>query len=397
MSSIPQTNVAGVRVTVLPAPLWVRALRWCLLATLFALPLLAVFAGFGWPWVVSNSALPGVAVMGITLIGSLGLTVWIARSSGFRTASKPAAVCLALALIVSADLALVSYAWRICPIPKSLAETRIDVRPIAAEEGFVPVYFWDYATAVSPAWFEKFNLMLPYEKGPPQKLLSKVYFEEAKSHSIVLELNGKRPRTYSPDSVVGLFQASGQSSALSPSNWALIARLQREAGLFGADEGFASDSLHLLKLSNGTQAIGVPWGDGKSGRAFFWGPGGSVFQIHCPSPCSLSRMLELVQFPSDVKGSLPERLKWTQSTLRELLNKAPPTEPAAKLRHEGLLSLYLISLLTLDPRDPEAFFHIGKLAKNRETVLSAIRYGRDLGLEPMKIVELQADAERMAQ
>jgi hypothetical protein len=59
------------------------------------------------------------------------------------------------------------------------------------------------------------------------------------------------------------------------------------------------------------------------------------------------------------------------------------------------LSLYLVSLLTQDPRDPEAFFHLGKLARNRETATSAARFGRDLGLEPMKILELEATANRL--
>ena len=114
------------------------------------------------------------------------------------------------------------------------------------------------------------------------------------------------------------------------------------------------------------------------------------------------RSLELIRFPSDPRGSHAERLEWTKATLKKLLDAteagtgAKPEAAAERAQRESLLSLYLVSLLTLDPRDPEAFFHLGKLARTRETILSAIRYGRDLGLEHAKIVELEAVADRLS-
>jgi hypothetical protein len=76
------------------------------------------------------------------------------------------------------------------------------------------------------------------------------------------------------------------------------------------------------------------------------------------------------------------------SSIKKLLS-SPPQGPDQKERYEKLLSLYLVSYLTLDPRDPEAFFHLGKLSRNKTTLLSAIQYGKDLGLEPAKILELK--------
>ena len=108
----------------------------------------------------------------------------------------------------------------------------------------------------------------------------------------------------------------------------------------------------------------------------------------------MARMLELLEFSPDPKGSFQERFSWTTSTLKKLLRTTPLDNAAERTRHENLLQLYLISMLTLDPRDSEAFFHLGKLARNRETALSAMRYGRDLGMEPEKLLELQAVADK---
>ncbi len=421
-------SVAGAGLAELPIPFWLRLLRGGLAVGIFALIFSSVFVLSGWRWVTDAGAdgfsagfALGVAALmtaalgipyGLARAGALNTLLGIRRLAGGRTVFggfrgwlHPAFLLTLFSLIFGAAAFCAIEGVRSCPLPELLSKVHYDILAPRSSDKMVPVYFWDYATWVDPELFSKINLVIPYEKGPPQKLLPKIFFEDSSNHSIVLELHGRRPRSYSPSEVLNLFD----SPVVHPRDWPLLWRLEREAGLTA--EGLNTPILYLLRLGQGsssqvTQAIGVPWDTSNStprpenGRIFFWGPDGSVFQIKCPSPCVMARTLELIQFPADPRGSHAERLEWTKATLKKLLEATGAGTKAEagteRARQESLLSLYLVSLLTLDPKDPETFFHLGKLARNRETILSAIRYGRDLGLEHAKIVELEAVADRLS-
>lgn len=416
--SLTNLNVAGAGVAELPIPKWAKLLKAAIVVATFLAIASAALALSGWQWIGDGftTALALKIAALVTSALAFALVPWLLgwlntllniRKAGSRWVFggfyrkwhllRP---LLILAALIHISVVSTQTAWRACPLPELIAKVQLQVQN--PQVGMLPVYFWDYATFVDSKWFETTNLVLPYEKGPPQKLLPKVYFQDTKTGAIVLELHGKRPRTYDVAQVLGVFS----STVVLPRDWPLLFKLQKEAGLI-TDRARAA-TLYLMRLQHAdtsavTQAIGVPWESSipssrnlAAGRVFFWGSDGAVFQVKCPAPCAASRMLELVRFPADPRGSHAERLKWTKERLRKLLSDPmPKADTPARLAHENMLSFYLISMLTLDPRDPEAFFHLGKLAKNRETISSAIRYGRDLGLEPMKILELEATLERM--
>ena len=423
-------TVAGAGLAELPIPFWLRLARAGLALGISSLIFTSVFVLSGWRWVTDAGAdgfSAGFAVASAALVtfavgvpfalaraGFFNLIVNIRRGSdgkpvfgGFRSAARPVAILALLGLLLGLTGLLANEGIRSCPLPELLSKVHYDILAPRPADKMVPVYFWDYATWVDPAMLDHVNIVVPYEKGPPQKLLPKIFFEDSGNHAIVLELHGRRPRSYSPTEVLDLFD----STVAHPRDWPLLWRLEREAGL--AAEGMNAPILYLVRLNQGTrsqvtQAIGVPWDTSGStprpenGRLFFWGPDGSVFQVKCASPCTMARTLELIQFPPDPRGSHADRLEWTKATLKKLLEAAEavggakPEAGPERARQDNLLSLYLVSLLTLDPKDPEAFFHLGKLARNRETILSAIRYGRDLGMEHAKIVELEAVADRLS-
>ena len=107
--------------------------------------------------------------------------------------------------------------------------------------------------------------------------------------------------------------------------------------------------------------------------------------------CAAAPLLSRVEFPSDPRGSLTERRRWTGKQLRKLTDALTQEhDPKARAERENALSLYLVSYLSIDPRDAEAFFHLGKLAKSRDALESILKYGRDVGMEPYKILELQS-------
>lgn len=420
MNHQSETYVAGAGFAELPIPIWIRVCRLVIAVGIFFLICTAAFVLNGWSWLTTAAATgPSVrfalaASLVVTLSFAVAALLWrlgainrlfnVRRASGgklfvfggFRNAASPF-FCVALtALSIVACGALLREIVRTFPLPRSLNRQALEVTAIASHENLVPIYLWDYSTWINPEFFKQMNLVLPYEKGPPQKLLPKVYFEDSKSHAIVLELHGKRPRHYDQKELNDVFS----SSLPELRDWPLVLRLEHEAALSNANE--TVDSMSLIELrhagNTSTYAIGSLWdkstnGPTNAGRFFYWGPDGSVFQVKCPSPCNLSRSLELVQFPLDPKGSLASRLEWTKKTLQTLLEKIQ-SDPVKRQENETLLSLYLISLLTLDPRDPEAFFHLGKMARNRETILSAIRYGKDLGMERAQILELEGVLDR---
>lgn len=419
--------VAGPGLSELPLPRWIRAARFVIRSAAFTAVATGVFAIGGWRWVtdaganglsttfalwaasiVTTATATTLALSRFGVLDQILATRRLAGGAlvfhGFRSRIFGVLrILAAIALPTAAAITAVHEIARTWPLPEALAKIRVDSNPIAPTSSASPIFFWDYSTWIDPTWAEKINVVVPYEKGPPAKLLSKVFFEDALTHRIVLELHGKRPRKYSPEEVLAAFEAP----VAQPRDWPLLFKLEREAGLAAAD--LNPPVLYLMRIgsqgsSQVTQAIGVPWSASdssrrESGHFFFWGPDGSVFQVKCPSPCAASRELELVQFPVDPRGSLTQRLEWTKSRLRGLLDaveKEPAGSPARR-RDETLVSLYLISMLTLDPRDPEAFFHLGKLARNQTTLASAIRYGRDLGLEHAKLIELESMSDREPQ
>lgn len=425
MESNQNLNVAGKGFAEWPVPFWLKLVR-SAFALGVALCVAAVLFNIGGWSLVTDTGADGFslwfAVWGVALVlismatpvifSKLGMfrklfNVRRAASGdrwvfgGFRSSKDPAAILLSLAAVYATAALGVYRAVVTCPLPEMLTKASFEIMAPNLESGaeseMAPIYFWDYATWMNPDWLNEINIILPYEKGPPQKLLPKIYFEDAKTHAIVLELHGRRPRQYKPETIYGIFE----QPVVHPRDWPLVWRLEREAGL--TTEGLNAAILYLLRINQGgssrvTQAIGVPWDTRGStprpdnGRFFYWGPDGSVFQVKCPSPCRMARLLELVQFPEDPRGSHQQRLAWTKDTIRKLLETSKPGQ--ADRKRENLLSLYLLSLLTIDPRDPEAYFHLGKLARNRETVVSAIRYGRDVGMDPAKLMELQAAADR---
>ncbi|MEW6057448.1 MAG: hypothetical protein AB1540_12620 [Bdellovibrionota bacterium] len=412
----PPIHVAGAEVAEFEVPKILYVARLGIALGIFLTAALGALAAVGWGW-LSEGFSPAVALWGASIVTvASGLSVSSLKSNlidkclgltrkdksivfiGVKRALKVSFGLFLLAALGSSSIALLIHNISAFPLPSKLNRTRIEVRSASAEEKLWPVYFWDYATLIDPAELDRFNLIVPYEKGPPERLLSKVYWENPQTHSIELELHGKRPRAYSTELVAQLF-ASNQTH---PRDWSLVWKLSKEAGLFSGRT--QAESLHLIQLEQAgqptTHAIGVPWTQNPNaertgaGRFFFWGPDGSVFQVKCAQPCGLSRILELAQFAPDPKGSRAQRVSWTQATLKKLLGQLPEVvskkDATARRRHETLLNLYLISLLTLDPRDPEAFFHLGKLARNRETLLSAIRYGRDVGMQQAALVELES-------
>ena len=414
----PTLNVAGAGVAELPIPKWARLAKAAIVLATFMAAVSGTLALCGWEWIGDgfNASVAMKIAAAVTVAIAVAVLPWLlgwlntllnirwATSrwvfGGFYRKWHLLRPILVLLGLVGISIMATHSAVQTSPLPELIAKVQREVQ--SPKEGLLPVYFWDYATFIDPTWLETTNLVLPYEKGPPQKLLPKIYFQDVKSGAIVLELHGKRPRTYDVTQVLETFS----SSVVLPRDWPLLFKLQKEAGLI--TDRVKASTLYLLRLrhadtSTVTQAIGVPWesstpasGNKASGRMFFWGPDGAVFQVKCPSPCTAASLLELVRFPADPRGSHAERLKWTKERLKKLLAEPMPESGSpARFARENLLSFYLVSMLTLDPRDPEAFFHLGKLAKNRETISSAIRYGRDLGLEPMKILELEATLDRM--
>jgi hypothetical protein len=419
---LDEYSVAGQGVARLAVPRWARAARLATAAGAFGCVVAGAFRLNGWRWVMDGLT-PGFAVIVAAVVtagAAAAIATWrsglllailaLRRTKGELVyggltswAQVVAAAAVPLTLLAGTAWCAASSA-RICPLPGSLVRTARQI-PAPDQRRSLPVYLWDYATWIDPEWLDTVDLVLPYEKGPPQKLLPKIYFADARAHAVELELHGRRPRSYPRPEVEALF-ASG---ALHPGDWPLVWKLEREAGL--ALEGGPVPALYLLELGHDrgaaadntapTLAVGVPW-DGihkqGEGRLFFWGSDGSVFQVRCADPCgeSAARVLERIRFPADPRGSAKERLEWTRRRIAKLLAApVPPQDTTGRARYERTLTLYLVSMLTMDPRDPEAFFHIGKLAHNRETVLSALRYGRDVGLEQAKVFELEATAEKM--
>ena len=254
--------------------------------------------------------------------------------------------------------------------------TKLDVikENPALDSTLKPVFLWEYATVFDPRWFREFEIVLPYEKGPPQKLLGSFYLQHRKTRALGAAFYGKRPRQYDRSTVAALFSERAATYP-HPRHWPLLYNLAREAGALGANRLSLFETPYASRI-------------GTSERLFFWSPAGAVFQARCDSPCVFEPMLSHVRFAEDSKASLKSRQDLTKAKLKMLL-ETYPKNAEQRVLHESELVLTLISWLTLDPRDPEAFFHIGKLATNRETVASAVRYGKDLKMSAPQIAELE--------
>jgi hypothetical protein len=287
-------------------------------------------------------------------------------------------------------------------IPTTLEGTAID------GTSTLPVVFWDYVTWIRADELAGLSLLLPYEKGPPAKLLGKVLFIRRSDNQLSLELSGKRPRAYPLEQVREAFSNTGElifPSATWPLAYALatesgVAQTQQVSGrrspmtLFQITRKSTTDG--AANAGSGTWAVGVPWtglnastpDQDFAGRFAFLSPAGSVFQVRCPSPCDLGAWLERTSF---WQAGGPEtrrlQLQWTAQVLRKFLES-----PKSVNENKTWVILYLVSLLTQDPTEKEAYFHLGKLTDNPQTLRSAIRYGKDVGLDPARIAELEAKA-----
>jgi hypothetical protein len=219
----------------------------------------------------------------------------------------------------------------------------------------------------------------------------------------LLELSGKRPRKI-PDHDVELIFHNPRGSSLT-ALWQFIpemVRMEREAGMTGtaARPLWERPLLSLIHFGSGDEkvtAIGAPWPTGSAGageevdqRLFLRAEGGAIFQMRVRDPRLLA-VVATVRMTHDARLTLKERKEWALEQVRTGLTRA--FEPHAARAERTRLMLALASLLTLDPRDPEAFFHLGKLAQDSDTIQAALRYGRDVGLEQAKIAELQAELE----
>ncbi len=420
-NDLPQIEVVGRGLGELPIPKRIRFLYFLILFGFFFFVLSFGFYLSNWKFLSSGFSTL-VALIGAFIITlAFGLSMYLVRSGIVRNilkikkrkdgkdwvftdylnnleASKP--ILLAIALY-GFSFTFIYKIVETCPLPREIVRTLYRVST-GYNQKILPIFFWDYSTMIDPNWLKDRDIVIPYEKGPPEKLLSKIIFRNSKTKQVELELNGRRPRSYPQDKVYELFnQASNQSASnqarssviWSPSFYPLLYSLTKEAGLASLTK--RPDQFYMIDYDNGTKLIGIPWEDllsGNSktiaGRFFFWGPDGSVFQVRCFEPCVAQDMLTRVQFPSDPRGSSEQRKIFTKNHIQKLLSFiADPKRPP---EFEKQLLIYLVSYLTLDPRDAEAYFHIGKLAHNRDTVNAMIKYARDVRMEGAKVAELEA-------
>lgn len=414
-------QVVGRGVAELPIPKRIRVLYFIILFGFFFFVITFGLFLSNWKFLSSgfNTLVALVGALIVTI--AFGLSIYLVRSGFVRNilkirkkragedwvfadykdsmeAAKPIGLVV---LLYGFSFIFVYKMLESCPLPREINRTLYRVSTGYSQET-LPVFFWDYSTMIEPKWLAERDIIIPYEKGPPEKLLSKVIFRNVKTKQVELELNGRRPRSYPQDKVNELFNQASNSAATtqarrsviwSPSFYPLLYALTKEAGL--ASLSTRPDQFYMIDYDNGTKLIGIPWeellsGASKSiaGRFFFWGPDGSVFQVRCFEPCQAQDLLTRVQFPSDPRGSSEQRKQFTKNHIQKLLAfLSTPNRPPL---FEKQLLLYLVSYLTLDPRDAEAYFHIGKLAHTRDTVTSMIKYARDVKMEGAKVAELEA-------
>lgn len=274
-------------------------------------------------------------------------------------------------------------------IPKKIEIQRFSQNTIRNESS-MPVFFWDYSTFIPIDWLKDRDIIIPYEKGLPQKLLSKIYFRNNKTHMMELELHGKRPRNFSYVELQGLFDRVSKNSVekYKPKAMSLFYWIRFEAGLTHTD---ARELFHLY-YDNGTHLFGIPWTEKNGGRFFFLGPDGAIFQVRCHNPCQATDLLAYVKFPDDPKGSYRQRQEFVSEQIKKFLKKlteSAKTDIEQRATYETILRIYLASYITLNPAASEAFFHLGKLTKSRDALGNIIRYAKDLKMDPAALAELE--------
>lgn len=299
-----------------------------------------------------------------------------------------------------------------CPLPKRLTVHPVSNRiPLSDDEKskILPVFFWDYSTLVDPATLRNTEIVIPYEKGPPEKLLSRILFRDLKTHEPLLELDGRRPRTFDLNTVERVFSemAAYETIPVTGDSAVLIYQLQKEAGIIDRHGNFISghrpEMLNLVRFESGTRLIGIPWTElamasdkDQSGHFFFLGNDGSIFQVRCFGTCRLRDLLVHVEFLSDPHASVASRAQFIRDRLKKILTEKPTentntdSQLSNKLDFENRLTLYLASLITLMPQETEAYFHLGQLTHNRDTLEAMIRYGEDLKMDPAELAELKS-------
>ncbi len=258
------------------------------------------------------------------------------------------------------------------------------------------LHFWDYSLVLSPSLIKNLELELPYAKGPPERLLGSIIFRDVTTHEAVLELQGKRPRTLNPQIIARFFPVEGSAEKTKFLLWRdpeareLLEALSKETNL-----SVLNEELNLIKVFPALQAEGASEPflmvgqilDPSKRISFIYIKGdGSFFQVGCRHGCPFTEILKNAIFAGDPKINLNQRKSFALSQVQAAL------AGAAKNQNEAtpFLPWYLASYLTLDPRDPEAYFHLGKITTNAVTQASSIQYAKDVGLEEIKLFELKS-------
>lgn len=430
MSSELQIHVAGKGLNANPVTKRLAVVRLIFTALLSMGTVSVVFFALGWGFFIEKPSTNAIALCAVVAIFSIVAVLLLVRSAPllklfalrrnkgtlvFSGYASQLSKIFAKTFICILGVGSIFLFWRVFfldfPIPSELrilSHTSTFSAPDASSikradsehKNLLPITFWDYVFWIDPAELENLHIVLPYEKGPPQKLLSKIVFLNKETNQVELELNGKRPRTYDPTEIQNMFVEYSFSPRFQPHFWKPLYQLVHEAGLDRAHSDYRLNlPFYWFEIKRvgaaATRAVGLPWESFPaldapiptkySGRFFFLSPPGGVFQVRCPAPCTLAPWLERLYFPDDIKGSFAARKEWTLGILRGLLS-----DPRQVAEHKNLVLIYLISILSLDPRDPEAFFHVGKLASHIQTLQSAIRYGKDVGLDPARVAELES-------
>lgn len=407
-------SAAGAHAVRMKPPFWVKFS--CFVATMAwaAAAALAVLAAAHWRW-LRDETLTELLAWGFASLSAAFAMTWLltrfkllhpffgldraAKKNPYRGIYGLRRLALLVGIVApfAAAAALIATLHRTAPIPSSVTTSE----EMAPELKGQPFDFWEYALFITPELLARHEVLIPYEKGPPEKLLSRVLLVDKATHAMALELHGKRPRSYADHVVGAVFEAAVRV----PTVYGLweympeLTRFVREAGLAGLHRPVLTRTLLSTPGDGGVtvETIGTPLTEGSPQLRFFYrGAGGSVFQVRCDG-CAFSRTLRSARMSADPRASLRDRKAWAQGRIKGKLRELAAMGPGAPAEKRELakteLTLMLASLLTLDPRDPEAYFHLGKLAANRETLHSALRYGRDVGLEPAKLAELQSELD----
>ncbi|MGE4232929.1 MAG: hypothetical protein AB7F43_06315 [Bacteriovoracia bacterium] len=285
-------------------------------------------------------------------------------------------------------LLIFTIVWLLEHFPLPRVTKFIEYQVARPPENAHQIFFWDYSTYVYSEWLDKIDVLVPYEKGPPNKLLSKIYLAQ-KDGRTLLELGGRKPRKLSKQDLSSLtsYFSSNQSTLLQPQSWSLMSTIVNEVGFSPAELTL----FHLKNDSSVTTYISETefFSKKEPSKGLLIGLDGSLFSVQYSGESSLNRMVELSSFEKDPRHTAQKRYNFTKQKISQLLQEKPSEQT------EVLLKLYLASILSIYPAEKDAYFHLGRLSTNRMTVLSMIRYGRDVGLSHAQIFELQSHYEQL--